>query len=206
MKLKILLLTVLAVVIFIGSYTIYGDRKEEKRKSEEEVSLSAVASGSDSIYPESSGKNNRNNPEDTYGVISCYICGEVVSPGVYEIKEGSRINDLLICAGGFTEKACVSAVNLAAFLSDGDMIYIPAQGEETVSASQGVHASARGLININKAAAEELTNLPGIGETKATAIVSYRNENGAFKSIDELMKVSGIGQNTYDSLKDYITV
>lgn len=206
MKIKILLLTVLAVVIFIGSYTIYGDRKEEIKKSREEIGLSAVASGADSVYNQSAGENNRSDPEDSYGVIGCYICGEVVSPGVYEVKEGSRINELLNMAGGFTEDASISSVNLAAFLSDGDMIYIPAEGEENVGSFVAGSASAGGIININKAGTEELATLPGIGETKAKAIVSYRNEKGAFKSTDELMNVSGIGQNTYESLKDYITV
>ena len=206
MKLKLLLLTVLAVVVFLGSYVFYGDRKKENKKSKEEVRLSSVASVSDSIPSDTSGKNNRSYKEDTVGVISCYICGEVVSPGVYEIEEGSRINDLLIKAGGFTESAEAGVGNLAAYLNDGDMVFIPAEGAKAYSGGVTGVSSAGGLVNINRAGSEELSTLPGIGETKAKAILSYRSEHGDFSSIDEIMNVSGIGQNTYDSIKDYITV
>jgi len=194
-------------MMIVGGYSLYGTWKTEKEVGEEEIQISSVATKMDSSYSDDSGNDNNADKEDSYVKFSCFICGEVSSPGVYEVAEGKRINDLLELAGGFTAEADKTAVNLAEYLTDGQMVYVPKVGED-YAGSTGAASETAGptIININKADATELTSLPGIGETKAKAIVSYRNENGSFKSIDELMNVSGIGQSTYDSLKDYITV
>ncbi len=150
--------------------------------------------------------------------ICAYICGAVCSPGVYELEPDSRVFHLVEMAGGLTEEADEKSVNLAEVVTDGQMIWIPTQ-EESMSGQTAPAASSSGtaqeisggssdsgMININTATASELTSLNGIGETKAGAIIDYREEHGAFETIDEIMQVDGIGQGTFDKIKDDITV
>jgi competence protein ComEA len=144
-------------------------------------------------------------------VILVYICGCVVNPGVYELPEGSRICDGLEAAGGFSEGADESRINLAGYLSDGDMVYFPEEGEEMPEGSAGATGAsdagaASGLININTASADTLQTLPGIGASKAAAIVKYREENGAFTDKSQIKNVSGIGENLYRNIEDLICV
>ena len=146
-------------------------------------------------------------------VICVYICGSVVNPGVYELPEGSRICDGLEAAGGFTEGADESRINLAGFLHDGDMVFFPEVGEEipgdavTGSGAAGtVASSGNTLVNINTASADLLQSLPGIGASKANAIVRYREENGPFTDKSQIKNVSGIGENLYNNIKELICV
>ena len=118
-------------------------------------------------------------------VICVHVCGAVKEPGVYELKEGERINDAVQLAGGFDEEADRDAVNLVSVVSDGEQIRIPFIGE-CMSASDG------GLININDADEDALCQIPGIGESRAKAIVDYRREHGDFTNTEELMQVPGI--------------
>jgi competence protein ComEA len=139
-----------------------------------------------------------------------YICGCVAAPGVYSLPAGARVNDALAAAGGFTEAADTAAVNLAAEVTDGQMIYIPSVSESSphaggVSSSANPAASASAAqVAINSATAEELMTLPGIGEAKAAAIVAYREANGPFTQLTDLMKVPGIKEGLYNQVKDRI--
>ncbi len=140
-----------------------------------------------------------------------YICGAVVSPGVYELPLGSRINDAVIAAGGFSAEADHNYVNLAEPISDGIKIQIPTVQE--VSTMQPVISGdfsnsdlGSGLININRASKEDLKTIPGIGDGIATKIVDYRTQNGNFSTIEDIMKVSGIKEKLFSKIKDYITV
>lgn len=150
--------------------------------------------------------------------IMVHLCGAVEKPGVYEMEQGSRIVDGITKAGGFCESASVDALNLAAPLEDGSKVYIPTieevknyeesceeyvtvAGACTTSDSDGAKA-----ININTAGESALTTLSGIGETRAKAIIAYREENGPFKKIEDIKNVSGIGDASFEKLKDYITV
>lgn len=140
------------------------------------------------------------------------VKGEVISPGVYELEEGQRMKDLIELAGGLTPDADEMKINLAAILSDAMAIYIPKVGEEEPLMAESVMAgnqsltSENGKININQATAEELQKLPGIGPAKATAIISYRDENGPFQTVEELQNVSGIGPKSIEKMKDDIAV
>jgi competence protein ComEA len=136
------------------------------------------------------------------------IKGEVMRPGVYEVDNNRRVIDLIDMAGGFTDSADQNVVNLAQKMTDEMVIYIPKQGEGTSVIPQNLQGSKQegGIIDINVAQKEELDSLPGIGPQKAEAIITYREENGRFKSIEELVKVPGIGEKTLDSLKEYITI
>lgn len=152
--------------------------------------------------------------------IFVYVCGAVEKPGVYELGEGSRVVDALEASGGFLETADKTYVNLAAMLDDGIKLYIPSLQETMESATLQVESfdkenssfngntdsSGSGLININLATKEELTTLPGIGNATAEKIVDYRQKNGSFKSIEDIMNVSGIKDKLFSKIKDHITV
>ena len=143
--------------------------------------------------------------------IYVYICGQVQAPGVYVLPEGSRIVDVFEMAGGLTAEAATDYWNQARILKDGEMIYVPTKEEgkemnrETNSVIQE-STSDKGKVNINTASKEELMTLPGIGETRALAILSYRQEHGAFTSIEELKKVEGIKDGVFSKMKDYIVI
>lgn len=137
--------------------------------------------------------------------IYVYVCGSVKTPGVYELPAGSRINDALCAAGGFAEDAAEEVINLAEPLKDGDKIYFP--GKEEAEAGQTYEeASDDGLIDINSADATLLCTLPGIGDSKANDIISYRNLNGPFETVEDIMKVPGIKNAAYMKICDKITV
>ncbi|MBP5252522.1 MAG: helix-hairpin-helix domain-containing protein [Lachnospiraceae bacterium] len=145
-------------------------------------------------------------------VIVVYVCGCVRNPGVYELPAGSRVCDGLEAAGGFSEGADEKRINLAGMLEDGDMVFFPEVGEELAEGASDYitgreEQSATGaLININTAGEQALCTLPGIGSSKAQAIISYREEHGSFKDIKEIMNVNGIGENLFNQIKDLIRV
>ena len=155
-------------------------------------------------------QNDAADPDTTDADEFCvHVCGCVNSPGVYFLAAGSRVYQAVEAAGGLTDEAAGWYINQAAYVSDGEQIYIPSEEE---AESGDVASAAAGqeddddLININTATAEELTELSGIGESKAAAIIAYREENGDFSSIEEIMNVSGIGEGTYEQFKDKIKV
>ncbi len=146
--------------------------------------------------------------------IIVYVCGAVENPDVYELDPGARINDALEAAGGFSGDADMNMINLAEPVSDGQRVYFPVQGEDMTGDSQDMNAALEtdiygddtSLVNINKAGVSELTQLPGIGETRAGQIVEYRETHGKFSSKEDLKNVSGIGDSTYEKLESHITV
>lgn len=131
--------------------------------------------------------------------IFVYVTGAVLSPGVYELPEGSRMTALIDASGGFTEDAGTESLNLAEFLYDGMHVHVPRVSEETIQFSDG-------KINLNSATVEELTTLSGIGEAKAKAIIAYREKNGYFKRPEDVKNVSGIGDSLYERIAEDITV
>lgn len=141
------------------------------------------------------------------GMVFVFVCGQVAVPGVYELPAGSRIYDAIMQAGGCMETADICAVNQAGHLEDGMQIYIPAIGETYKEAASEEQASRTdGRISINHADKNELMTLPGIGESKADAILEYRQSHGAFSSIEELMNIPGIKEGIFNNIQDYITV
>lgn len=151
-----------------------------------------------------------NETESVSESVYVYVCGAVAAPGVYEVSADSRIYEAVEQAGGMLDTAKTEAVNLAEPLTDGQMIRIPFQGEETATqeedATQNGGIRSDGKVNINTASAEELMTLKGIGQTRAEQIIAYREKHGAFASIEGIMEVDGIKQGTFDKLKDNITV
>lgn len=133
-----------------------------------------------------------------------HIDGEVHSPGVYVILEGERLADLIEKAGGLTSDANAKALNLAMKIEDEMKIYVPNLSESPEEADMS-NSGNSSKININRASVSELITLPGIGEQKAQKIIDYR-EDQPFETIEELMNISGIGDKTFESLKELISV
>ena len=135
------------------------------------------------------------------------VTGEVVSPGVYELPAGSRVIDAIKAAGGARPKAARSDLNLARIIKDGEQIYVDPIYKAGASIRAGSKAAVpRGPININRASASELDSLDGIGPVIAKRIIAYRTTNGAFLAIEDLLKVSGIGDAKLAQFKEKIRV
>ena len=143
--------------------------------------------------------------------IKVYVTGEVKNQGVIELEQGSRIVDAIEKAGGQTEEANLKNVNLAYELEDGQKIYIPNKSEEntneiTDDGITGIDSKENDTIDINKADEKELQELNGIGESLASSIIKYREENGKFKNIEDLKNVPGIGESKFSNIKEKIKV
>jgi competence protein ComEA len=132
------------------------------------------------------------------------IDGAVVVPGVYDLPANARLNDLVAASGGFTADADTTGLNMAARIGDGETIFIPAKTVPTSVAVASPEPDAL-FININTATAAELEELPGIGEVLAGRIVAYREQFGPFSSVDQLVEVEGINENTVDELRPLVT-
>lgn len=141
--------------------------------------------------------------------ICIHVCGAVINPGVYQLNSQSRLYEAIALAGGFTEKADQNHLNLAQLLQDGQQIYVYTTEETQMEDFMTDYLSKKqsdGLININTASMQELKNLPGIGDSKAQAIISYRENTGIFTSIEQIKKVEGIKEGLFQKIKDKITV
>ncbi|AIF66857.1 hypothetical protein GZ22_09545 [Terribacillus saccharophilus] len=134
------------------------------------------------------------------------IKGEVQNPGVYELAPDSRVEQALNAAGGLTENAEGRSINLAQRVADEQVIYVAAIGEADVPVQTAGSSTSSEKININQADSEELTELNGIGEAKAQAIITFREENGPFTSIEQLTEVPGIGEKSLENMKDQISL
>ncbi|GKU81337.1 ComE operon protein 1 [Niallia sp. NCCP-28] len=144
------------------------------------------------------------------------VKGAVKRPGVYEALQGDRVVDIIKKAGGITEQGEENGINLALKVADEMVIHVPYKGEEGAGGSTESFvntggaaengSSNGGAVDLNKATAAELDELPGIGPAKAETIIEYRESNGGFSSKEDLKKISGIGEKTYEKLADLITV
>ena len=148
---------------------------------------------------------------DDLQILYIDIGGAVVTPGVYQVSEGTRLYQVIEMAGGITEEADTDAVNRASFVEDGQKVIIPVKGSpeaaaqsESLSTGSGTASSDMRLININTASKEELTTLSGIGDVIADRIIEYRS-GSSFKNKEDIMSVKGIGSGIYDKIKDDIT-
>lgn len=145
------------------------------------------------------------------GVVVVQAAGAVVTPGLYRLSPGARVDDLVRAAGGFAPDADADRINLAALLSDGQRIYVPRVGEALPAdptqpdAGGGASASA-GPIDLNSASVAELDTLPGVGPATAQAIIDYRTQHGRFRSVDDLLDVRGIGPAKLDEIRALVRV
>jgi competence protein ComEA len=153
------------------------------------------------------GQSVRLAPPPTPLPVVVHVAGSVASPGVYSLPPGCRVEDAIRAAGGLLLTANSNSLNLAAHLSDGDRVYVPAlsqPGDRSVSQSPPPSNSL--TVNINSAEQAELEKLPGIGPALAARIIEYRQQNGGFQTIEDIQKVSGIGPATFTQLKDKICI
>ena len=226
-------IAVLSVVVLSIGVTFYGNTQLKDGvliEDDGETQIQTIEQSSNQIVEEGLDVENQvesNVDIDDKKQVPVYICGAVQTPGVYYVSQDAIINDVVEKCGGFTSDADIISINLASPILANEKIIIPKQGEkidkfedsyenreriETLPGSQLTSQSSKvepsdnnKLININTATKEQLMTLNGIGETKAEAIIVYRQENGEFKSIDEIMEISGIGEKTFEKLKQFIT-
>jgi len=137
-----------------------------------------------------------------------HVHGAVVEPGLVELAAGARVVDAIAAARGPTDDADLGAVNLARLVADGEQLYLPRVGEAPPPSAGGEPGAGPGggLVNINTADAVALESLPGIGPALASRIIAWREANGGFRSVDELLAVSGIGEKTLAGFRDQVTV
>lgn len=192
----------------------FGDRSGNVSFERVEDSGSSVEPGSGDLSDdESEGSSSKASAETEVYVD---VDGAVASPGVYRLKDGARVSQAIDAAGGLTAEADVTGLNRASKVTDGQKIYVPTVGEQQAAlAAGGAEGGAAtvsgagassGLVNINTASAAELQTLSGIGPSMAQAIIDERTQNGAFASVDDLMRVSGIGEKKLSKIKDCICV
>ena len=210
-KTKKYIKTALILVFFLGAgvwYFFFRKSSLEKQKTDTELTsiLNTVEA-----EPAISEILNEEIPKE----LVVYVCGAVNSPGIYSLSQGSRLYEAVTMAGGFSSEADPAYHNLARSITDGERIYILSVAETKelsaelrVSGEEGAEQalSSNGMVNLNTATAEQLTGLPGIGEAKAAAILSYRAKIGQFTDIEEIKNVSGIGEAMFEKIKDKITV
>ena len=154
--------------------------------------------------------NESKSEEEKAGNIIVDVGGAVKVPQVVELAPDSRVADAVAAAGGLLETADTAGINQAAFLTDGEKVYIPEKGEE-LSGLEGISgleqaSSGESKVNINTATSEELQTLNGVGPATAEKILDYRTSNGSFKTIEDLKNVDGIGDKTFEKLKEHIKV
>lgn len=231
---KIILLSAFIVTIAFGLCGCKKDDATVHFASETEqtavVSSDVNRQTADSKEQKASSSGNQEQKKDTAAAGDdstewcVYICGQVANPGVYRVKPGARVCELVDMAGGMLETADKSFWNLASELYDGQMLYFPTVEElESDHIPEGSYATGMdgslmkggveahigvkdGKLNINTATAEQLMALSGIGESKAKSIVEDRAKNGLFSSIEDITRVSGIGEAMFNKIKDDITV
>ena len=219
-KQKIILSIVISIIFVLVLIYVYQNLYEEDSEiilTNEENVLDVETNEIEGSNEEISSPNN-SEAEET---VVVHVIGEVNNPGVVTLPEGSRIIDAINEAGGKTEEADLSKINLAYIVEDGTQIYIPRINENLnqvnlISDGAGVGVvitdsnveenEVNAKVNINTASKEKLETLPGVGETTAQKIIDYREANGKFKTIEDIKNVSGIGDSKYESLKDKITV
>ena len=194
---------ILAGTVYSVSTMIKGGKADDRIELVVTDSVISTSDEADSHFDSSDDSTKDDSNTDIY----VHICGAVINPGVYQVPVGTRVYQALELAGGSSDDAYLSGINLADKLADGQKVYIPAEGENAEGIlsidSCGVQSV---MININTASEAELMTLPGIGQSRAKDIINYRVKNGLFESIDDIMKVSGIKEAAFEKIKDLIKV
>ncbi|MCJ0537026.1 ComEA family DNA-binding protein [Enterococcus cecorum] len=201
-------------IVLLGIAVFLLVTQQEKEDKELLIETSSTTEVTTDTKMEQEQANDKSKSSKIYVDIS----GAVKQPGVYQLSEGARLFDLLKQAGGLTEDAAIQTVNQAMIIQDQQKIIILTQDQaeslntESINngnleeKSDGKSPKDAEKLNINQADLTQLQQLSGIGEKKAQAIIDYRNENGSFKTIEDLAKVTGIGEKTVEKLRDSITI
>jgi len=231
---KILLAVVTITLLLIVYYIFYKNSNvykefEDSSNLEELISYETDEERQEETTNQGGEKkeiseNAEDEAEEIKEKIVVHITGEVKNWGVVELEKGARVIDAVNIAGGFTDEADIDKVNLAYVLTDAIKIYIPSKnvdeesvttsskyittdsGDNIVTEEENMKKSNNSIININNATQTELETLPGIGPSIALKIISYREENGNFSSIEDIKNVSGIGDNKFNNIKEFICI
>ena len=205
-KRKMAMITVAVAFVVAGIY-FFSQQGEDPADTEDIFSVTAKEAEMEQSLNESAAE-----PE----IIKVDVKGAVKSPGIFTAQAGDRVIDLISAAGSFTDKADKDKVNFAQIVEDQMVIYVPEIGEEDKGYLENMQVGSSGdavsggtsggLVNLNTATQEDLETLTGIGPSKANAILEYRETVGKFKEVDELKKVTGIGDKTFERLRDSISV
>ncbi|WP_082383096.1 ComEA family DNA-binding protein [Frigoribacterium sp. RIT-PI-h] len=200
----VLLFVVLAVSVAVSAFATRGGAADELVTVEPSTGAEAVAGAATA-------------PPGGAPVVFVHVHGRVAAPGLYELAQGARVVDVVAAAGGFTADADQAAVNLARVLVDGEQLRVPAVGETVDDGAAGGGdaaaggpvpgggaAAGGGAVDLNLADDAALQTLPGVGPATAAAILSWRDENGRFRSVDDLLGVPGIGPKTLEELRDRV--
>ncbi|WGD36414.1 helix-hairpin-helix domain-containing protein [Lysinibacter sp. HNR] len=189
----------------VGEWLQSDEAASDSTPEELENSVSSTASnaqGSTPSEPRAAGSGQQ---------VYVHVLGQVVNPGLYVMTEGVRLVDAVAVAGGLTAEADSAAVNLARVISDGEQVYVPALGEVQQVVPQGTPSggssgATTGLVNLNVATQAELETLPRVGPTMAQRILEWRQNSGPFSAVEDLLNISGIGEKTFEGLRDLVSV
>lgn len=213
---KISKFSIFLIILFLGiGYMVYkfnldineniyvvSESKENNKQLASDVNLSKELDNKDI-------RKDYDNSIKDVNMITIHISGEVNNPGIVNIESDKRLSDAVDKLGGVTENADLNNINLAMKIEDAKHYIIPKIGEE-IKNNESINNENNNIgsnkVNINNATIEDLDKLPGIGEATANKIINYREENGDFKSIEELKNVNGIGSKKYEQIKDEITL
>lgn len=213
-KYKVIGSVILAIIIIVVMFVKYslGGRNDLKSSSEDIFIDDEIKDKSYDLPSNvSNDSNSLSQSVSNFKEIVVEIKGEVKNPNIYKLNENSIIEDLINKAGGLTEFADISKINRAEKLQDHIAIVIPNKNDpnsqNTLSSSVSASSTqGNSLVNLNTATDTELQSLPGVGPSKAKSIIEYREKNGGFKSIDEIKNIKGIGESSFEKLKDKITI
>ncbi|NLY44864.1 MAG: hypothetical protein GX053_02575 [Tissierella sp.] len=198
----VILVVVLVSISLIGYKFILTDLIQDKEEPLEIISQNSENDDQSTINTDI---------EEEDKIIMIHISGQVYYPGLIELKSGSRVKDAVDLAGGLKKDADIDKINLAKKVVDEEKIYVPEKGEEISediimeASSTTAQSTSNSKINLNTCTKEQLMSLPGVGEVTATKIIDYRSTN-KFKTIEDIMNVSGIGTKKFEALKDFIVV
>ncbi|MEH7379882.1 helix-hairpin-helix domain-containing protein [Bacillus sp. JJ1533] len=189
-KLKLtVIISGICLVIFFVLFQIWGHETKVEPIEEEELMLEPNVGEEAGV-------------EEEIKVILVDIKGAIHNEGVFEAKDGMRVKDVVEMAGGFTEDAEHRQVNLAQRVEDEMVIYVPRIGESPEIESSSLPYKEDGKVSLNKGTQADFETLTGIGPSKAAAIIAFREENGPFKQLEDLLQVSGIGEKSFEKIKD----
>lgn len=190
------LLTTIAVLMLGTAYLFF------QRGSAENESLSY----SETVAEKESATQSPKSGDNVSASVYIHVLGQVKKPGVYRFDKEPRGIEVVEKAGGFTKNADTASVNLALSVSDGTQFVIEDKRNAKKKAGASKKEEDDKRVNLNTASQEELQTIPGIGPSKAVQIISYRETNGSFKTIEDIMKISGIKEGVFNKIKDSIKV
>lgn len=195
------MIVLLLIALVAGGGALYGMQAQEDATTLDAATQPAASSGDDGTSQD--------------GGLTVYVTGAVNQPGVVTVATGARVADAVNACGGLSPEADGEAINMAQAVKDGQQIRVPAKGAQKAAANGATAAKAGGsansadmggLVNINTADEKALDTLPGVGPATAQKIIEYRENEGAFQSPEDIMKVRGIGKAKYEKMKDKITI